>query len=556
MNQTSVDRARVVELLDRSRANPWHRMRAPIVLVAGALLAFSPTLFSSFHFDDYSLFSDPIVTSSTGWWEVFRLERTRPLTYFTFWLNFQAGSNDPVGYHAGNLFIHLAAVWLAWSIFREVTDPKVALVAAAVFALHPLQSEPVAYIFARATLLSALFCLLAWKDWLDERPWRAAAFFGAALLAKEEAIAFPAFLCGFEWICRRHGWSWLRDRVKPLSAMFGLAALAAARLFYAESVTKGAGIGFELGEITPARYLLTQGRVIWEYLGLLVWPAGLNFDRDFPLLQLGDFSAWLAWILLAGSIAASIGASWWLAGKRGTHPPVYWLLGFFILLAPTSSIVPLADLIAERRMYLPMLSLSLAIGFLMKRTPNPALLAAGLVLCGLSFQRSLVWQTEESLWRDTVEKSPSKVRPKLQLARALEATRGTDAEGLALLQQAKALAPTDADVATELGVFHLKAGDAESALAEFQIALNSTPSDAQALTNYGAALYSLGDTGRASGAFDRALRSDPCHFDARNNSILLANAVGQTERAVELSRAPTGCRYTREQAAALAAGLR
>ena len=130
-------------------------MRAQIVLLGGALLAYGPTLLSPFHFDDYSLFSDPVVTSSSGWWEVFRLERTRPLTYLTFWLNLQVGGDNPLGYHAVNLAIHLAAVWLAWPVFRMVADPNVALVAVAVFALHPLQTEPVAYVFARATLLTS-----------------------------------------------------------------------------------------------------------------------------------------------------------------------------------------------------------------------------------------------------------------------------------------------------------------------------------------------------------------------------------------------------------------
>ena len=521
-------------------------MRAQIVLLGGALLAFSPTLLSPFHFDDYSLFSDPVVTSSSGWWEVFRLERTRPLTYLTFWMNMQAGGADPLGYHLVNVALHLAATWLALLVFRRVTDERTAFVAAAIFALHPLQTEPVAYVFARATLLAAILCLLCWKYWLDGKPWQAAAFFGASLLAKEEAIAFPVFLFGFEWIRRRRGPSWLRGRLKPLSAMFALAASAAGRLSYAESVTKGAGIGFDLSEITPASYLLTQGRVIWKYLLLVAWPAGLNFDRDFPLLHPGDSSAWLACALLTASIVAAF----WFARK---HSQAYWLIGFFILLAPTSSVVPLADLIAERRMYLPMLSLSLAIGFLLKRTPNPALLAVGLVLCGLSFQRSLVWQTEEKLWRDTVAKSPTKFRPKLQLARALEASPGSDEERLGLLHQAKALAPNDRDVATELGVFHLKSGNAEQALAEFQLALKSAWADPQTLTNYGAALYMLGDIGGASTAFGRALRGDPCHFDARNNSILLAKALRQPDRVATLALAPPGCRYTPEQTAALAA---
>jgi hypothetical protein len=66
---------------------PWGRF----LLILTALLAFSPAIVSSFHFDDYSLFADPAVTSSSGWWELFRVERTRPLTYLTFWLNYQAG---------------------------------------------------------------------------------------------------------------------------------------------------------------------------------------------------------------------------------------------------------------------------------------------------------------------------------------------------------------------------------------------------------------------------------------------------------------------------------
>ncbi len=521
--------------------------RVQIVILGLALLAFGPTLFSSFHFDDHSLFSDSVITSSSGWWEVFRLQRTRPLTYLTFWLNWQVGGEYPFGYHLVNLAIHLASVWVACSVFLRVADRKPALIAASIFAFHPLQTEPVAYIFARATLLAALLCLLCWKDWLNGKLWRSALFFGAALLAKEEAAAFPVFLFGYEWICRRRGLPELRVFLKPLSAMLAFAALAAARLYYAALVTKGAGIGFELGDITPARYLLTQGRVIWEYLRVVVWPASLNFDRDFSLSAPEDLSAWLAWGLLVGAIAASC----WFARRQ---PKVFWLLGFFILLIPASSVVPLADLIAERRMYLPILSLSLAIGCLLKPAPRPVLMALAFALCGISLQRSLVWRTEESLWRDTTEKSPSKIRPKLQLARALAGGGpGKDEERLRLLHRAKNLAPNDRSVATELGVVQLSRGRPEEALGEFQAALAVSPDDAQALTNYGAALYSLGDTGQASAVFRRALESDPCHFDARNNLILIERRLGRTDRMLALTHPPSNCRYTHPQRAALEA---
>ena len=181
-------------------------------------------------------------------------------------------------------------------------------------------------------------------------------------------------------------------------------------------------------------------------------------------------------------------------------------------------------------------------------------MALAFVLCGISLQRSLVWRTEESLWRDATEKSPSKIRPKLQLARALAGGGpGKDEERLRLLHRAKKLAPNDRSVATELGVFHLSRGRPGEALGEFQAALAVSPDDAQALTNYGAALYSLGDIGQASAVFRRALESNPCHFDARNNLILIERRLGLTDRMLALTRPPSNCRYTHSQRAALEA---
>ena len=290
-------------------------MRWLLLLLAS--LAFGSTITSSFHFDDYSLFSDPIVTAPSGWWEVFRLERTRPLTYLTFWLNYQLGGTEAWGYHAVNLACHLTAVWLAWSLFHQLVGRRAAIVATVVFAVHPVQTEPVAYVFGRATLLAALFCLLSWRAWNEGNRWRAVGYFAVALLAKEEAITFPVFLAGYEWMRRRAGaagggseidWSrqWSR-MMRPFAAALGIGMLAAARLFYAALVTKGADIGVGLGEITSGTYFLTQGRAVWEYLRLMVWPAGLNFDRDFRLSTGWDAATAAAWIALALLVIAVAG---------------------------------------------------------------------------------------------------------------------------------------------------------------------------------------------------------------------------------------------------------
>jgi tetratricopeptide (TPR) repeat protein len=520
---------------------------ARALLLGLALLAFGPTLTSSFHFDDYALLSDPAVTSTSGWWQVFRLEQTRPLTYFTFWLNYRFSGEDPLGYHTLNLLIHLTACWLALLLFpRVLPSPHAALWAAAIFAVHPLQTEAVAYVFARATLLAALLCLLCWKAWIDGRRGLAVACFAAALLAKEEAAAFPLFLLGWEWALGQQRSAMNKRTLRPVAVMLALVVLAAARLFYAGLVTKGSGFAFDLGSITPGTYLLTQARSFWEYARLVAVPAGLNFDYDFALSTILDTPTLAAWIALAAAVAAAG------LGLR-KQPHLYWFLGGLLLLTPTSSVAPLADLIAERRMYLPLVSFSLFLGFLLdralQRAPGAARrlapLALAFVLTAVSFNRSQVWLSEESLWRDTAAKSPGKARPKLQLARAL-AEQGPAAkpERLALLQQAREIAPENPDAALEIGVFHLQTGTPADALAEFDRAAAAEPGNAQIQANRGAALYLLGRLPEAESAFQQALAIDSCNFDARNNLILLYRSLGDVEAVRRSAQVPADCRWT------------
>src|SRR5438067_3730294 len=134
-------------------------MRARLLLLAAALAAFGASLGSGFHFDDYAIFSDPLLGSASGWRAVWGLRQTRPLTYLTFWLNRQIGGGDPLGYHLLNLALHLGAVVLAWECLRRLIGERAAFIAAAIFAIHPLQAEAVDYIWGRSIVLAALLCL-------------------------------------------------------------------------------------------------------------------------------------------------------------------------------------------------------------------------------------------------------------------------------------------------------------------------------------------------------------------------------------------------------------
>src|SRR5437763_17129267 len=120
-------------------------MRARLLLLAAALIAFGASLASGFHFDDYAIFSDSALVTASGRMGAFTLRQTRPLTYLTFWLNYTVGGGDPILYHAVNLALHLGPVRLPYECLRRLMASRAPLVAATSHALHPLQAEAVHY---------------------------------------------------------------------------------------------------------------------------------------------------------------------------------------------------------------------------------------------------------------------------------------------------------------------------------------------------------------------------------------------------------------------------
>jgi Flp pilus assembly protein TadD len=164
-------------------------------------------------------------------------------------------------------------------------------------------------------------------------------------------------------------------------------------------------------------------------------------------------------------------------------------------------------------MYLPMLGFAAAAGWLLTRVRGAALaLVVVLALAAVGMGRTHVWMTEERLWREAVRRAPEKIRPKVQLARAVPA-----AEALDLLADARRLAPNDPEVAAETGKILLSEGQPVGALEEFGRALALDPRDARNFNNRGVALDALGQTDAARQDFERALRIEPGLTEARQN---------------------------------------
>ena len=478
-------------------------MRNRLLLLGAALAAFGASLLSGFHFDDYAIFSGPLLLSAS---------RPQALTNATYWLNNQIGGRDPFTYHLFSLALYLAAVFLAYECLSRLLPERAAFAAAAVFAIHPIQAEAVNYVSARADLLSAVFCLAALLCWLTNRRWLAVPCFAAALLANEYCLALPLLLLVVEQALPPA--SSLRQRI-PFLAMFLLSLAALACLIHALRISHGL--------IAPLKYFLAQGPALWRYLRLLAIPYGFSVDPDIrvPAIWLGA----LAWAALA--------AAAFLAWRARRSQWTLWLLTGLLLLLPASSALPRPNLYADHRTFLSMFAFAAAAGLLLTRVKTNALavtvVAAVTLLsvtgtavwlsspllwrrtagCWQVFSRTSVWLSDESLWQEAVRRAPEKVRPKIELSRDLPAAGALD-----LLQRAQNQAPHDPAIPAEMGKVLLQERQVDPALIAFGQALALDPNNPEYLTDRGVALYMSGLTERARADFERALDIDPNYAPA------------------------------------------
>ena len=351
----------------RSDPVAWYWLALGALLAA--IVAYQPALEGPFLFDDLHLpFTDPhAATAGPGLW----IGGVRPVLMATYWFNYLTSGTRLVPYHLTGLLLHTLTAILVFFVLRRLLDlAKVkldrrlcALFGAGLFLLHPLQTESVAYIAGRSEVVAGLFYAAAWLVFLNH--FQSATTFataakililtGAAVLGKESAISVPAvlFLTDLYWnpapLDRQ-----LRSRLKlylPIVIGGGLAAIWILRgLIGAESA------GFGIAGLTPATYALTQCKVILTYIRLFLFPIGQNGDWNLPFFHsLTDHNAWIYVSGMAG-FAALIAVTY----KRAKLLS-FGLLIFLVLLLPTSSVVPIKDAIAERRLYVPITGLILGL---------------------------------------------------------------------------------------------------------------------------------------------------------------------------------------------------
>jgi len=477
----------------------------------------------------------------------------RPVAALSLALNYALGGLDPWGYHFFNLVVHLLAGLALFGIIRgTLTGPRLEArygaaaspIAAAVVLLwliHPLQTESVTYVTQRTESLMGLFYLLtlycALRGRNSPRPmvWHAAAVVACALgmASKEVMVTAPLLVLLHDAV---FGAGAIRRSLRSRPWLYGgLAATWIILVVLAAAGPRSASIGFAHG-VPVLQYVMNQCVAVIGYLRLAFWPHPLVLDYGVPqTLAVGQVAPYAAGVamLLCGTIVALI-----------RRPQLGYLgLWFFAILAPTSSIVPIAtEVAAERRMYLPLaavITLTVLIGRrLLALLPAPAsslwgrravaaalVLAAALPLGYTASRRNLAYANAEAMWRDVVAHRPRNARAHCGLAAAL-AARGERDEALVHYQTALQIDPHDPITHNNIGGVLANMGRYDEAVAHFDEAVRLNPRFAIAQTSLGNALRLKGDLEGAVAAHRKAIDMDPDHADAWYNLGLDLDAQG------------------------------
>jgi tetratricopeptide (TPR) repeat protein len=530
----------------------WPMLAVAVVLILAALGAYWNSFNVPLLFDDSLAISDnpsirhleqmgpvlsPPTTTSTA---------ARPILNLSLALNYAAGGTSVQGYHAVNLFIHICAGLVLLGIVRRtLLSPglrhrygeaalPLAACAALLWTLHPLLTESVTYISQRAESLMGLFYLLTLYGFIrsvtaeSRNCWLmlsvAACLCGMA--TKQVMVTAPvlvllydrAFVSG----SFRSAWANRRWYYVSLAASWLLLGF----LMYQSPLPKA--VGFQAGVNWPT-YALTELRVVTDYLKLAFWPHPLVFDYGSEILVTDPLAA-APYALIVAAVVAGVVLAW-------RRSPTAGFLGcwFFLILAPTSTVIPIAEQpMAESRMYLPLAAVVVLVTLLSYALGRRrALVVLGFVAVGLgalTVGRNHDYQSELSIWEDTVARHPYTSRGHYNLAIALAKVPGRLPDAIAHYEETLRINPNHGEAQNNLAVALAEIpGRLPDAIAHYDAALHLNPTNARAHNNLGLALAQMpGRLPEAIGHYEEALRLKPDLAEAHNNlGMALARTPGR-----------------------------
>jgi tetratricopeptide (TPR) repeat protein len=515
-----------------------------LLLIGVGLAAYYSSFEGAFLLDDNPrIVNNPQIRQLWPPWAVMA-QSSRPILQLSLALNYALGGVNPWGYHAVNLAVHVLAGLLLFGIVRRMLESDglraryggasrwLAAAVAGIWLVHPLHTESVTYIIQRAESLMGLwfpltlYCGIRACRSAHPRGWGIAAVLACALGmgSKEVMVSAPIVM-------------WLYDRMfisrtfrETFRRRWGLyAGLGATWLVLGASVATNRADeqAFMVAGLNPWSYALTQCEVIVHYLRLAAWPHPLVFDYAWPIadpLSSVLSSAVVVLALIVGT-ALALQRRLWVG---------FWGAWFFLILAPTASILPIADVAFEHRMYLPLAAVVVVtvigghdllalLGRRLLVSENllgwleaDLVVAVVAVLGYATVHRNAGYRSELAMWSDTVAKRPDNRRAHGNLGNALDRP-GKLGEALAHYSEAPRLKPDFPQAQNNLGAALYRQGQFKEAAAHSAEALRLDPNFAEAHNNLGAAFGGQGKFEEAIGHFAEAVRLKPDFTEARDS---------------------------------------
>ena len=346
----------------------------------------------------------------------------RPLSIFSFSIDYAAWHRWAPGYRLTNLLLHILNGCLVFLLAFPLIGSG-AWAATAVYLIHPVHTEAVVGIVGRSELLAAAFFFTAWLMFRRGRVALAAALFFLSLLSKENAIVFPAVMVLD--FCLLSGGPKKLLKAWPRFAILGTVALAylVLRFFVLGSIGIPAAFQYMHGGLTLRQRWMTSGRSFLEYFRLILAPVNVAASYEVNSIHVAGLHDWDAWAGLI-SVFACILVAVFLAKK---HPVVSLaILFFFTALLPVSNwIMPISVLVAERLLYLPAFSVALLAGIAWNALPPKRLkylLGSGVMLTAtiLCISHNWIWQDEFTFFRNMVRVTPDNLSARLGYGHVLE----------------------------------------------------------------------------------------------------------------------------------------
>lgn len=516
------------------------RLRRALVaaLVAAATLAaYAPALRSGYVWDDdQHVTANPTLRDLAGlraiWTDGFATPQYYPLVHTSYWIEHQLWGLAPAGYHLDNVLLHLLGAWLLFQVLVQLGVPG-AGIAAALFALHPVHVESVAWITERKNVLSGVFYFGAALAYLRaaapaapsmvpvdrRRYYGALALFVCALLAKSVTATLPVALALV--VVARRGRAG-RDELAPLAPMLVIGlVLAGVTAWLEEHHVGAAGRHFAFSRLDRT---VIASRALAFHAAKLVWPEPLVFvyPRWDVSFAHGANALWPLGVVLVFAVLFALRARIGLA-------PVTIAAIYAVTLSPALGFVDFYPMrfsfVADHFQYhasaAALAGLGWGASWAVARAPRAARrlapLAGVIVLAALgaaTWRQAHAYRDEATLWRDTLAKNPEAWLAHLNLGRLL----GQDGDLAAAdehLRAAARLEPDDGRVHVNLGVLRLLEGRVDEAIDELRLGVRLEPALAEGHLNLGLAYERRGDRPNAIVAYARTVTLDPTNAAAR-----------------------------------------